>query len=186
MAPLAHRQILRMLWHLNRSDLWVPSKRPLNPWHCYGRNRQMNYRQCREPPHLPYGTAGWSACATPLPKRHSSNTDQQYCDEDADAFELHDVARLIRTHTRFYVKARVDDDVPKKCSRSPDVRLVMQNDAQQRAVDFYGAIIINKAQFPKFVHEVTHTGARRANHLRERLLADLRNDRLGVCLPCQN
>jgi hypothetical protein len=37
------------------------------------------------------------------------------------------------------------------------------------------AVVINEAQFPKFVHEMTHTRPRVADHLRERLLADLRN-----------
>ena len=60
-----------------------------------------------------------------------------------------------------------------------DLRLIVQNNAQQRAVDFYAAVVINEAQFPKLVHEMAHTGARSANHLRERLLADLSNDRLG-------
>jgi len=56
------------------------------------------------------------------------------------------------------------------------MRLIVQNNTQQRAVNFDSAIIINEAQFPKFVHEVAHTGARRANHLRECLLTDLRNE----------
>jgi hypothetical protein len=38
----------------------------------------------------------------------------------------------------------------------------VQNSAQQRAVDFYAAIVINEAQFPKL------------NHLRGRLLARFR------------
>jgi hypothetical protein len=38
------------------------------------------------------------------------------------------------------------------------------------------AIVINKAQLPKFVHEKAHARSRRADHLRQRLLADLRND----------
>jgi hypothetical protein len=53
--------------------------------------------------------------------------------------------------------------------------LIVQNDVQQGTVDFQVAVVINEAQFPKFVHEMTHTGARGANHFRERLLADLRN-----------
>src|SRR6476620_3631415 len=66
------------------------------------------------------------------------------------------------------------------CSYSSfDLRLIVQNNAQQRAVDFHGAVVINEAQFPKLVHEMAHTGARRANHLREGLLADLRNEGLG-------
>jgi hypothetical protein len=53
-------------------------------------------------------------------------------------------------------------------------------------MDFDGAVVINKTQLPvinktqlpKFVHEMAHTGAPSANHLREGLLADLRSDRL--------
>jgi hypothetical protein len=66
------------------------------------------------------------------------------------------------------------------CSYSSfDLRLIVQNNAQQRAVDFDAAVVINEAQLPKLVHEMAHTGPRRADHLRERLLAHLRNDRLG-------
>ena len=36
----------------------------------------------------------------------------------------------------------------------------------------------NEAQFSKFVHEKTHAGPGRADHLRERLLADVRDQRL--------
>ena len=47
----------------------------------------------------------------------------------------------------------------------------MQNEIQQGTVDFEAAaIIVNEAQFSKFVHEETHAGPRRANHLRKRLL----------------
>jgi hypothetical protein len=35
-------------------------------------------------------------------------------------------------------------------------------------------VVINKAQFPKFVHEMAHTRSRRADHLRQCLLADFR------------
>jgi hypothetical protein len=62
---------------------------------------------------------------------------------------------------------------------SSNLRVIVQNDAQQRAVDFQGAVVINEAQLSKFVHEMAHTGPRSADHLREHLLADLRNDRLG-------
>jgi hypothetical protein len=66
------------------------------------------------------------------------------------------------------------------CSHSPfDLRLIVQNDAQQRAADFQLAIVIDEAQLPKFVHEMARTRPRGADHLRERLMTDLRNDRLG-------
>jgi hypothetical protein len=60
------------------------------------------------------------------------------------------------------------------------VRLIVQHDAQQRAVDFHGAVVLDEAQFSKFVHELADTGSRRSDHLRERLLTDFRNDRLGL------
>jgi len=40
------------------------------------------------------------------------------------------------------------------------------------------AVVANEAQFSKFVHEETHTGSGRADHLRQRLLADFRDHRL--------
>ena len=64
-------------------------------------------------------------------------------------------------------------------SSPSNLRLIVQNDVQQRAVDFHMAVVINEAQLSKFVHEMAHTGPRGADHLRQRLLADLRNDRLG-------
>src|SRR5438034_11353818 len=57
------------------------------------------------------------------------------------------------------------------------MRLIVQNEVQQGSVDFQVvAVVINEAQFPKFVHEVTHARSRGTDHLRKRLLADLRDD----------
>src|ERR1700732_736938 len=59
--------------------------------------------------------------------------------------------------------------------------LVVQNDIQQWTVDFdaaVAAVVVNKTEFSKFVHEKTHPGAGRADHIRKRLLADFREDRL--------
>src|ERR1700737_1636928 len=59
--------------------------------------------------------------------------------------------------------------------------LVVQNDIQQWTVDFdaaVAAVVVNEAQFSKFVHEETHPGPGRADHIRKRLLADFREDRL--------
>src|ERR1700731_650451 len=65
--------------------------------------------------------------------------------------------------------------------RSPvDVRLVMQDDVQQRAVDLQVTVVINQAHFSKPVHEKAHARSRRADHLRERFLAYFCNDRLGL------
>src|SRR6266536_1887954 len=65
---------------------------------------------------------------------------------------------------------------------SSDVWLVVQNDIQQRAVDLQSAIVIDEAQFTEFIHERTHPRSRRADHFRERLLADLCNDWLRFAL----
>ncbi len=40
------------------------------------------------------------------------------------------------------------------------------------------AVVVNEAQFSKFVHEKTHPGPGRSDHFRERLLADFRDHRL--------
>ena len=65
-----------------------------------------------------------------------------------------------------------------------DVRLIVQHDAQQRTVDFHGAVVLDEAQFPKLVHELADTRPRGSDHLRERLLTDLRNDWLGSNVRC--
>jgi hypothetical protein len=57
--------------------------------------------------------------------------------------------------------------------------LVAQNDAQQRAVDLQLAIVFDEAQFPEFVYEETDARPGRADHLRERLLADLGRELRG-------
>lgn len=46
-------------------------------------------------------------------------------------------------------------------------------------MDFDLAVVVNQAQFSKFVHKKAHAGAGRADHFRERLLADLGDDGLG-------
>jgi len=56
----------------------------------------------------------------------------------------------------------------------------MQNHVQQGPMDFNVAIVINKTQFPKLVHESADAGSRRTDHVRERLLADFRQDRFGL------
>jgi hypothetical protein len=60
-----------------------------------------------------------------------------------------------------------------------NLRFIVENHVQQGTVDFNVAVVINETQFPKLVHEKTHARACRANHLRQCLLADFRNDRLG-------
>jgi hypothetical protein len=45
-------------------------------------------------------------------------------------------------------------------------------------VDFDAAVVVNEVEFSKFVHEGTHPGPGRSDHIRKRLLADFRKDRL--------
>jgi len=45
-------------------------------------------------------------------------------------------------------------------------------------VDLDAAVVIDQAQFSKFVHEETHPRPGRSDHLRKRLLTDFCDDRL--------
>jgi hypothetical protein len=45
------------------------------------------------------------------------------------------------------------------------MRLVVQNDIQQWTRDFDAAVVVNKPQFSKFVHEKTHPGPGRSDRL---------------------
>ena len=47
-------------------------------------------------------------------------------------------------------------------------------------MDLNAAVVVNKAQFPEFVHEEAHARPCRSDHFRQRLLTDLRNDRLRL------
>src|SRR5450631_1414974 len=49
-------------------------------------------------------------------------------------------------------------------------------------MNFDVAVVVNEAQFSKFVHEKTHSGPRRSDHLRKRLLADFRDHRLRLAV----
>ena len=44
--------------------------------------------------------------------------------------------------------------------------LIAENYVQQGTVDFNAAVVVNKTQFPEFVHEETHARSRRADHFR--------------------
>jgi hypothetical protein len=56
------------------------------------------------------------------------------------------------------------------------LRLIVEDHVQQGTVDFNMAVVINKTQFPEFVHERAHARSCRADHLRQGLLADFRYD----------
>jgi hypothetical protein len=45
-------------------------------------------------------------------------------------------------------------------------------------VNFNAAVVVNQSQLPKFVHEEADAGSGRSDHLRKRLLAYSRQDRL--------
>jgi hypothetical protein len=57
-----------------------------------------------------------------------------------------------------------------------NLRLIVKNHIQQGTLDFNMAVVINKTQFPKYVHEKTHTRSRRADHFCQYLLANFRDD----------
>jgi hypothetical protein len=56
--------------------------------------------------------------------------------------------------------------------------LVVQNDAQQRAVDLKMPVVVDEAHVTKFVHEMANPRSGRPDHFGECLLADLGNYRL--------
>ena len=61
----------------------------------------------------------------------------------------------------------------------------MKNEVQQRPVNLDAvfvpnvAVVIDKAQFAEFVHKETDTRSGRPDHIRERFLADFRDQGLG-------
>src|SRR5438477_8069857 len=61
-----------------------------------------------------------------------------------------------------------------------DLGLFVQDQVQQRAMNLYLAVVIDESQLAEFVHEEAHARPRGADHLRQRLLADFRQDRLGL------
>ena len=56
----------------------------------------------------------------------------------------------------------------------------MQDDIQQRAVHVQPPVVFNEAHFAELVHKKADSGARGADHLRQRFLADLSNQRLRL------
>ena len=47
---------------------------------------------------------------------------------------------------------------------------------------FHSALVVNEAQLSELIQKETHTRARGADHVGERILADLRYDRLRLAL----
>ena len=54
-------------------------------------------------------------------------------------------------------------------------RLIVKNHVEKGLVDVDGAVVIDKAQLAKAIHEETDPGSSRSNHVGERLLRDLWN-----------
>src|SRR5688500_15630432 len=67
-------------------------------------------------------------------------------------------------------------------SSSADFGLLVQDHVQQRTVDLDVAVVSNKAELSKLIHEKADAGSRRADHLRQRLLTDFSDDRFGLIL----
>src|SRR5665647_3988518 len=63
-----------------------------------------------------------------------------------------------------------------------DLRVVVQDSVQQRTIDLDFSVVIDQAQFSKFIHEKADAGSGRADHLRQGALADIRLDRLRTAL----
>jgi hypothetical protein len=69
------------------------------------------------------------------------------------------------------------------CSlRSSNLPFFVQHGIQQEGVDLKVAVVVDVAQLPKPIHKVAHAGAGRTNHVRERPLADIGDDRLAVLI----
>ena len=56
----------------------------------------------------------------------------------------------------------------------------MQDNIEERAVDFQSAVVFNQAQFPEFIHKQANPRASGADHICQGFLADFWNDRLGL------
>jgi hypothetical protein len=66
--------------------------------------------------------------------------------------------------------------------RPPNVGIVTQHHVQQGVVNLQDSVVLDEPKPAKFVHEMAYAGPRGADHLRERLLAYLRYDRLRLTL----
>jgi hypothetical protein len=60
------------------------------------------------------------------------------------------------------------------------VRLIAQDQVQERIIDFDFAVVLDVAQSPKLVHELIDTRARGADHVGEHFLVDRKGDETGL------
>jgi hypothetical protein len=60
--------------------------------------------------------------------------------------------------------------------------LIVEDDIEEGTMHVQPAVIVNKAQFPEFIHEEADAGPRGANHPGKRFLTDLCNDRLRLAI----
>ena len=56
----------------------------------------------------------------------------------------------------------------------------MKDHIQEGTVYVDATVVVQEAQLPELVHEVTHPGAGGANHFGQHFLTDLRNDDLRL------
>src|SRR5271167_1438480 len=58
------------------------------------------------------------------------------------------------------------------------LKLIVEDDAEERGIDLQAAIVFDEAELAEFVHEEIDAGARGADHFRERFLGDFGQDSL--------
>src|SRR4029453_2450962 len=60
----------------------------------------------------------------------------------------------------------------------PEAWIVVQDHIQKGIMDLQVTVVLDEPELAELVHEAAYARPRGADHLRERLLANLRNDRL--------
>src|SRR5437868_2500580 len=59
-------------------------------------------------------------------------------------------------------------------------RSVVEHDVKQRRMNRSFSVVLDEAQLPEFVHKEAYPGPGRSDHLRQRLLRDVRDDRFRL------
>src|SRR5680860_140576 len=67
-----------------------------------------------------------------------------------------------------------------RTQRNRSGNLILEDDIEEGAVHVQPAVVLNEAQVAELVQKETDAGARRADHLSQRVLTDLPNDRLRL------